>query len=133
MNDSRIVLWATIALLSVGFLVACGQSRIEIGMVETHLPGQWEANYRTFTGTKTDRFRAEAGQTLLVEYSAQVEKGRLDFRVQRPGGELLWEVSLQEGGQETLELDIETGGRYAIVIEGNNTGGSFVLSWSLEE
>lgn len=43
-----------LVLLLGGLLASCGQSTIEIGMVETNLPGEWQANYTTFTGSKTN-------------------------------------------------------------------------------
>jgi len=123
--------WLALVML-LGLISACGQSSLEIGMVETHLPGQWDARYTTFTGTKMDRIRAEGGETLRLEYQAEVDKGRLDIRIEDPAGEALWEVSLQEARQDSVEVVIEEDGRYAIAIEGSDTEGSFDLSWTVE-
>jgi hypothetical protein len=113
-------------------VVACGQRRVEIGMVETHRPGQWQARYTTFSGVKRDRVQADAGQTLVLAYEAEIDKGRLEIRVEGPAGDTLWERSREQDGQETVELTLEQGGRYLVLIEGRDTGGRFDLSWSLE-
>lgn len=126
------VRWMAMALLLAGLLAACGQSTIEIGMLENHLPGRWEASYTTFSGAKIDRIRAEAGETLVLEYEVQVDKGDLSLRVDQPGGEPLWNLTVREDAQNTVQLPIEEAGTYSLIIEGDNTGGSFTLSWQLE-
>ena len=131
MNRKTIV-WFIISVLFAGLLVGCGQSSLEVGMVETNLPGQWEASYTTFTGTKVETIRADAGQTLILNYEVAVDKGDLAIKVDRPEGGSLLDLSFQEDGQDTVEIAIGQDGRHTITIEGDNAGGGFDLSWKLE-
>jgi len=121
-----------VLLVVIGLLTGCGKSSLEIGMVETNLPGRWEASYTTFTGTKTDKIRADAGQALILEYEVNVDKGDLSIEVNHQDAGALWDVVLQEDVEDTVVLALEQDGPYAITIEGDNTGGSFDLSWELE-
>lgn len=131
MNYRRKAVWAAIALVLVGLVAACGQSSVEVGMVETNLPGRWEASYSTFTGTKVDSVRAQAGETFLLDYEVEVNKGDLSIEIRHSGDGSLWDVSLQEDANDRVELDLEQDGPYTIAIEGDNAGGSFSLSWDL--
>lgn len=110
----------------------CGQSRTEIGMVETNLPGRWRATYQTLTGAKVDTLTADAGEALVLSYDVQVTKGELSIEVRQPGDEPVWDVSLKDDAQAVVELDIQQDGRHRIVVEGDNAGGGFDISWELE-
>jgi hypothetical protein len=120
------------AFLGAWLLAGCGASTLEIGMVETNLPGRWEASYTTFTGTKLDTIRANAGQTLVLEYEVTVDKGNLGVEIIGQEDEILWGMSFKEDAEDSVELGLEQNGPYTIAIEGDNTGGSFYLSWDLE-
>ena len=128
----RNVIWLTLFLLLAGLLAACGRSTVEIGMMETTLPGSWEASYRTFSGAKRNTFGADAGETLVLDYKVVVDKGMLSLRVENPDGEDLWDLSLEEEAADTVEVPLNTDGRYTIVVEGDATGGGFDLSWELK-
>jgi hypothetical protein len=132
MNCKRTTIWLSTALLLVALMAACGQSSLEVGMVETNLPGRWEASYTTFTGTKVDRIRAKAGEILLLEYEVKVNKGDLSIEIGRSEGDSLWDVSLQEDAKDRVEFALGQDGPYTITIKGDNAGGSFNLSWELE-
>ena len=132
MNSRKTTTWLALALVLASLPITCGQSSLEIGMLATHLPGRWEANYATFTGTKEDTIRADAGQTLILDYEVKVDKGDLSIEVIRPEGGPLWDVSMQESGQDRVEISIGQRGPHTIVIKGDDAGGSFDLSWALE-
>lgn len=131
MSYKRTAIWSAIALVLVGLVTGCGQSSVEVGMVETNLPGRWEASYSTFTGTKLDSIPAQAGETLLLEYEVEVNKGDLSIEIRHSEGGSLWDVSLQEDADNRVELALEQDGPYTIAIEGDNAGGSFRLYWEL--
>ena len=119
-----------LVVISIG--IGCAQSSVEIGMVETRLPGRWEASYATFTGTKRDTIRAEAGQTLVLEYEVEVDKGELHIALEPQDRGALWDVTFEKGAADTVELALSQDGPYALTIEGDNAGGSFALSWQIE-
>jgi hypothetical protein len=132
MDHKRTTMWLTVSLLLAGLLTGCGYGRVTIGMVENHLPGRWKASYTTLTGTKEDTVRADAGQTLTVDYDVKVDKGTLSLQASERGNPALWKVSLQEDAKDAVELSLEQGGLYTIAIDGTDAGGSFDLSWELE-
>jgi hypothetical protein len=131
MNYKRTTMWLAIALLLASLVAACGQSSLEIGMVETRLPGRWQASYVTFTGTKVDTIQAQAGQTLMLEYDVQVDKGDLSMEVSRDDREAVWDMSFQEDAKDAVEVALDQDGPYTISLAGDNAGGSFDLSWAL--
>lgn len=132
MRRTQINLLTISLLVVIGLITGCGQSSLEIGMVETNLPGRWEASYATFTGIKVNRIQADAGQILTLEYEIQVDKGDLSIAVSHEENEALWDVSLREDAKDTVELTLEQDGPYALTIEGDNAGGSFDLSWEVK-
>jgi NADPH:quinone reductase-like Zn-dependent oxidoreductase len=119
-------------ILLAGLLAACEADRVAVGMRETNLPGQWQATYTTFSGTKVDTFRADAGQSLVLDYETEVDKGSLSIQVENPDDEVLWDVAFDEGGADTIRVDLNQDGRYAIVLKGEDAGGSWDLEWELE-
>ena len=133
MNRKRIERSLIIATFFGGFLLSCSLAHVVIGLRETHLPGLWRASYSTFTGSKSDVFQADAGQTLDLEYNAQVDKGMLSIQVVNPGDEVVWEASLKEDQAETTQVSLDHSGRYAIRITGEETGGSWDLKWYVEK
>lgn len=131
MNCKRAIVWLAIAVVFAGLVAACGQSSLEVGMVETNLPGRWEASYTTFTGTKVDTIRAQAGQILELAYEVKVDKGDLSIKVGRRDRGALWDASLQEDAKDTVEIALGQDGPYTLIVEGENAGGSFDLYWEL--
>ncbi|MEJ2210894.1 MAG: hypothetical protein P8129_17905 [Anaerolineae bacterium] len=127
----KTILFLTLSLLIAGLLAGCQVDTVEVGMVETHLPGNWRASYRTFSGTKRDTFRAEAGQTLRLAYDVVVERGNLTIEVQDPDGKILWDASLQENKADVADVSLQKDGRYTLVVRGNDTGGRWNLTWDV--
>lgn len=128
---SRITLLVFSLVLGL-VLASCGQSSIEIGMVETNLPGNWEASYQTFTGEKTDTFRAEEGQTLAIEYDFQVEKGTLNIEINNPEDQVIWDLQIEADQANTTQIHLTNSGRYSIIIEGQTTGGGWNIDWEIQ-
>jgi hypothetical protein len=124
-------MWLAFGSVCLGLLVACGKSSLEVGMIETKLAGRWKASYVTFTGTKEDTIRAQARQILELQYDVKVDKGDLSIKVGRHEREAMWDASLQEDAKDTVEFVLGQGGPYTIVVEGDNAGGGFDLSWKL--
>jgi len=132
MNQKQTIGLLLTALMAAVILAACGFSTVQIGMLENHLPGMWQASYATFTGTKTDSFRADTGQTLFLKYDVQVEKGTLDIQVKNPDGELVWDGDMQKDESGTAQVALKQPGRYNLLIEGQDAGGSWDLNWDVQ-
>jgi hypothetical protein len=126
------MMWLSVLLLLAVLLTGCEADSVEIGMVETHLASEWRATYTTFSGTKTDIIQADAGQTLVLEYDAQVDKGMLDIQIENPDDEVIWEMPLQEDNADTVQVPLPQEGRYALRIRGEDTGGGWDLTWDIQ-
>jgi hypothetical protein len=90
------------------------------------------ACYAAFSGSRVRRVQADTGETLVVEYDATVNKGILTISVAGPDDEIPWVVSLDRDSKDGVELPVEQDGRYAIVVLGDGTAGSFALWWHVE-
>jgi hypothetical protein len=121
-----------VAILLLGFLAGCGQPKVYLGWMASNRPGHMRACYAAFSGSKVRTVQADTGETLVVEYDATVNKGILAISVQGPDDEILWAVSLDRDSKDSVELPVEQDGRYAIVVRGGSTGGSFALWWHVE-
>jgi hypothetical protein len=112
MNRKALLIWLFMALVIGGLMAACGegQSRLVVGMRENHFPGHWQASYTKLIGTKTDRFQAKAGETLNL---------------------VVWEVALESDEAESVEVNLEQDGRYALRITGEDTSGGWDLAWNV--
>lgn len=130
----RGIVFVGLALLLLAPLLAgCGSSSLKVGWRETSSLKQKQAQYVTFDGTQTKTFHAEAGQTITLEYKVTVEKGSLTLKLVAPGGESLWEETYHENGEDAVSVTMPDDGRYTLRIEGEETGGSFDISWSMQE
>jgi hypothetical protein len=119
-----------ILVLGSLLLAACGQSKLQVGWVGTSTANQFSYRYETFTGTERKSIRLTAGETLPLTYAVEVDKGALTLAVQNPDGETLWEETFEEAdGGETIELSAEQTGTYTLLVQGENTGGSFDVTW----
>jgi hypothetical protein len=116
-------------LLTLTTLLLAGCDRVQIGWVETSLPGQFEASYQTFSGTERRRVRLQEGETLTLTYEATVEKGTLIFEIQDPDRDTAWSLTLEQDDAGTIDLTAEQRGTYRILVQGQETGGRFALNW----
>jgi hypothetical protein len=119
---------ATLVVLAV-VLVACSQSSIRLGWVETSSPGHLKATYAEFTGTEARTVLVQPGKTLYLEYDAKVDQGSLLLEVEDPYGKPVWCVSLCEDCGETKALPVNSAGCYTVSVQGKAAKGGFDLKW----
>jgi hypothetical protein len=122
---------AAIAILLLSFLAGCGRAEVYLGWMASNRPGHMRACYAAFSGSKIRTVRTSTGGTLIVEYGTTVNQGTLTIGVEGPDGEKLWPVILDEDAEDAVVLPVEQPGRYAIVVRGEGTAGSFYLSWKM--
>jgi len=131
---NRIALTSLALVLATTLLAGCGSSRgIRIGWRESSGLNHKNAKYASFQGVERKTLRAQEGQTITLDYDVTVEKGTLVLAIVDPDGESLWEKPFREDGSDTVALTASRQGVYTIHIEGEDTSGSFDLSWSLSE
>ncbi len=124
----NILIAATLVVLA-GLLVGCGQTSVRLSWMETSLPGHLKATYGEFTGTETRTVLAQPGETLYLEYDAEVDTGNLHLEVGDPYGETVWCADLCQDCGETKALPVNSAGCYTISIRGEATEGSLDLKW----
>jgi hypothetical protein len=129
MGHKRNILMAATLVVLVGLLVGCSQSSSRFGWVETSSPGHVKATYAEFNGTETRTVLAQPGETLYLEYDAEVDNGSLQLEVYDPYGETVWCVALCRDCGETKALPVYMAGCYTISVRGEATEGGFDLKW----
>ena len=123
------ILLCTLAL--TGCSDDSGPSR-RAGWVGTSRANQMAYSYTTFTGTEKAKVRVEAGRTIVLAYAARVNKGALTLRVQSPSKTTIWQTELsQDIEEQEVEITPTESGPCNILVTGEETGGSFALSWSV--
>ena len=131
---NRIALTSLALVLATTLLSGCGSSSgIRIGWTESSGLNHKSAQYASFDGWERRTIRAQEDQTITLDYDVTVKKGTLVLAIVGPDGESLWEESFREDGSDTVALTASQKGVYTIRIEGEDTSGSFGLSWDLSE
>jgi len=129
----RLVLVAVLVLTMGSMLVGCGaRSSLRIGWLEAGGPGHKEARYRLFSGLERASFRAQAGETIGLDYDVDVEKGTLAMTLIDPDGDALWARTFEEDVEDSVRIDVPQDGRFRLRIEGESTGGGFKIAWRVE-
>lgn len=131
-NHVRKALLPEVAILLLGFLTGCGQTRVLLGWVASNQPGNFQASYITFSGSETRTVLPDTDGTLVVEYEAEVNKGILTISVEGADDGVFWVVSLDRDSTNAVRLSVEQDKRYAIIVHGDGAGGRFDLSWKVE-
>jgi len=61
-----------------------------------------------------------------------VQMGRLTIKWLDPSGVVVWEKVFSESASGTEEIVSESHGSYSIIVQGQDTGGSFNVTWDGE-
>ena len=118
-----------LAILCLASLLACGGATVKIGWASRAEPGHLTYRYRTFSGREVQRFSAEEGQMIILDYEATVQKGSLTIAVRGPEGDTEWHVTLREDHSAHVEIFVPDSGMHTLVAEGNDTGGDLEVRW----
>lgn len=134
MRSRTRMMLASLALLLIGTLLAgCGDSSsLKIGWREFGGLSRKRAKYVTFDGVQNKAFRVDAGKAIELTCDVTVDKGSLTVALIAPGGERLWEETFQEDAERFTTVTTSEGGRHILRVEGQQTGGSFDISWDVE-
>ena len=114
-------------LISALFLSSC--SRTQVGWVATNLGNTFEASYRRFDGQEVETYQLESGKSFSLSYDIEVNEGSLTLELVNPEDEPVWEESFSENAEDVFEFTPETTGRYRLRVIGDDTRGSFELTW----
>lgn len=110
-------------------------ANVQIGMVENSGLNSTHARFHTLSGRKTWREQLSSGDSLVLEYEAEIEKGSLTLKVESPEDEVIWETTLTEGedAADQIEVNASENGTYTIAVIGDGAGGSYELAWDQVE
>ena len=131
MKKRSIGLVCTIAFLLAVLLAGCASAQVCIDWAGTNVPGKMACSYSSFTGVETARFKLEEGQPLRVNFDVIVDHGALTLRLAAPDGENLWEKRFESGENSWFEVSHLETGRCTLEVEGEDTAGSFEVTWQL--
>jgi hypothetical protein len=114
-------------------LAACeGASGLRVSWMETSRPGSVQVTYNSFTGREAETIRADAGDPIIVDYEATVEKGTLQMRLEGPNETELWSETFQADADGQITRQAPQDGRYRLIVHGEETRGGYELIWGIE-
>lgn len=116
-------------LMIVTVLAACDKKLVFVGS-NSNTKNKIEASYRLFTGTEEKKISLKNGETLVIDYQSEVEKGQLTIKLYDPDDQLLQDLSTNKSGNENIEVSKD--GMYRFEITGDNTKGSFEITYKIE-
>lgn len=142
-GKSRVILVSLLILLMAFALGACSVVEdatglafqkadvVQIGMLERSGLNSTQASFHTLTGRKSWRENLQEGDTLSLEYEADLVIGTLLLQVENPESEVIWEKTVTEGEDvgEEIELSADESGTYTIAVVGDGAGGEYELAW----
>lgn len=87
--------------------------------------------FSTFTGTESNKFKAQKGDLIKPTYDVTLTKGKITIELISPTKELVWKKDIQQNEQGMTEFVLEESGWYTFLVTGKAAGGSFYLSWDV--
>ncbi len=119
-----------ILILMIVSLVTFSSCSQTIGYAGTNIGNHISGTYQLFNGTKEKTISMEAGQTFEFTYNSTVEKGSLTITVENPDNKKV--ANLKAGVSASEEVNAEKSGNYHLIIKGDDTKGSFDVSWEIK-
>ena len=124
----RLAAAAILAVVLLPLLVsAC--TNIQLGYSGSNVGNKLNASYQYFSGTRTKDISVKSGETILIQYSSEVEEGGLSMTVLDADGNVSETLSANTTG--TAELQAAADEKFRLVIEGSQTRGNFEVSWDI--
>jgi len=105
-------------------------SSVRIGFVGSNYSNHMDYEFSTFTGTESNKFKAQKGDLIKPTYDVTLTKGKITIQLISPTKELVWKKDIQQNEQGMTELVLEESGWYTFLVTGKAAGGSFYLSWT---
>lgn len=118
-----------LALLTSAMLLTGCDTRLMF--VGSNNGKQMKASYKLLSGSETKTLKLKEGDTLLLDYTSKVEKGKLTIKLYDPDHELVKELTPNATAEE--QLDITKDGKYKLEIVGRKTSGSYKIRYSTEK
>jgi len=106
-------------------------SSVRIGFVGSNFSNHMDYEFSTFTGTESNKFKAQKGDLIKPTYDVTLTKGKITIELISPTKELVWKKDIQQNEQGMTEFVLEESGWYTFLVTGKTAGGSFYLSWDV--
>lgn len=112
-------------------LAGCSTSSYRQNMAGTNWGNEMKYTYTTFDGLETSRLSASSGQTIELDYTCEVTKGKLSLQVTDPDDKVVWQVELSENEIAEADIPVATTGTYKLEVRGQQSGGMFDIAWQV--
>ena len=122
----------SVVILSV-LLSACDLSQIRIGWAGSSSLNRMAYKYTRFSGMETKQLSLKEGDHLELEYELEVEKGLLKLSLYDPDTNLILEKTFSENTAGEERFMAPSDGKYQILLEGRDAGGSFDIGVHVNE
>ena len=111
--------------------VGCSREKEQTrdGWLDTHTANRIRASYDLFDGYEYGYINVETGQTIVIRYDAKVQSGNLRVKIESPWGENEWQQYIKRNSKREFNVEANSNGRYKVMIIGDETQGSFDVSW----
>lgn len=117
------------------FLRTCNgpiKSGVFINWERSFTSNSYSASYDRMNGKITIPIILEGRQELTIDYELVSEKGTISIELRHPNGNTLEYITCENGNQSKAALArTENKGKYKLRIMGDDTKGSFSVSWKL--
>jgi hypothetical protein len=113
-------------------VTGCSQFEANRNYVVTSLPGLIRASFQTFDLKESQPVGAQAGQTISIQYKAELTKGYVIFQFQNPENEVVWEQSVDSNASDQVDVVAEQTGRFRVNVIGEDAGGSYEITWEVK-
>ncbi len=123
-----------IGLLAVNFVGAprLRLFNLEIGSIGTVGPNYMKYYYQYFRGEKSALIFCDDAQTLTLHYDVEIKSGYLLVKLLSPQGKLVWSKIFNESASGLVNISVNSGGFFKLVIESPGTSGGFDLLWGVQ-
>jgi hypothetical protein len=111
-------------------LLGAGCTNASIGSRGTKGPGHIAYTYASFNGVERSTVSLDAGQTFDLHYKVDVQQGALSISLVDPNGSSVWNKRFVENATGSDTVTITSGGRYIVLIEGDQASGGYDVSWA---
>lgn len=128
LEASRVVRVMLIGLTLL--LISCVTSNgVRVGWSSSLHSTEYSASYASWNGSSSVPINIRES-SVVFSYQAEVRKGSLSIAVQDPQDQGLWRTTLHGNGNGSRILSTPRTGSYKLLVEGQNTAGSFDIRWS---
>ena len=104
----------------------------KVGWVGINYGNKMKASYKLFDGPQSSSLVLDVGDQVALSYDVMVESGALTLTLTDPAREVVWQEIFEYDGSGVFTFIASEDGRYILTTFGQETRGSFDLTWDIE-